>query len=555
MNMMKIDPFIIPAPWVLDLTNLTVDETLDGLTDNTGINVASTCMSFEISADADRLMSTFCSIWFIYKNDLAFEPTLLDMVINNPDWRWIELFELRTDVAYECVKLLRLFKSPPRFLDKVSKYIIEDQSTVDLLCTIWIEKNWHLTFDCVYIIRNSCHAWKILDKYRQTMFSTSRILLREMIRRTDHDIDLWSSLMILIGTNPQSLEYLLHLDEEYADGIETTVETINDLQLWKVVFQNSAAGTIIDWIMEFPDMVEDDGIEDGDVGGWIVKMLESSPLIAEYVSIHDMDRFSSRVYDNPFAIDLIMGSVNLDCVYDYIINGVIDIGENGSEETAFKAIYIIEEGINQHGHPIIDDLTQTQWRKLLNGKFTHDYTLLLLEEMGKCELLDDLLRDLELIPYWTEHEDGSIVISNLNWKTVKNMPTKFCDQIKDAPYLLSFLDWPVLFRTRFGVQLGINNISYVIEQDALFELLRSPMITKDEIIELSSSTDLFEFCNDDDYGSLISREDAFTVDLKKVMSTNQPLMQELLKAWHEPSRLFRESETHKLSMFEYMQMM
>ncbi len=553
MNMMKIDPFIIPAQWVLDLTNLTIDETLDGLADNVGINVASTCMSFEISADADRLMSAFYSIWFLYKNDLKFKPTLLDMINNNPDWRWIELFELRADVAYECIKLFRLFKSPPPFLDKVANHIIEDQTATDLLCTIWIEQNWQLTFDIVYIIRNSCHAWKILDKYRRTMFSTSRMLLREIVRQSENDIDLWSSLMILIGTNPQSLEYILHLDEEYADGIESTVETINDLQLWKVIFQNSAASTIIDWIMEYPDMVEDDSIDDGNVGGWIVKMLESSPLIAEYVSIKDMDRFSTRVFDNPFAIDLIMGSINLDCVHDYIIDGVIDIGENGSEETAFKAIYIIEEGINSDGHPIIDDLSRAQWRKLLNGKFTHDYALLLLEEMGKCELLDDILRDLELIPYWLEQEDGSIVVSNLTWKTVNSMPEKFCDQLKDAPYLLSFLDWPVLFKTRFGVKLGINNISFVIQQDALFELLRSPMITKEEILELASSTDLFEFCNDDDYGALIAREDAFTVDLKKVIKTNQPLMQDLLKSWHDPSRLVRISEMYGLSMFEYLQ--
>ncbi len=555
MQAFKTNPYIVPAKWVLSLINLTSDDLLTDVSTKTEVDIVGSCMTIELSDDPDHVMSAFGHLWFAHTRDSNLREMIVDTINNIDNARWCELLQLRNDVMRECIRVFMWFTDKPTFVPMVADTIIQDQTSIDLLCNVWYAKEWDLSCGVVFILQHSQSTWQFIATFNETGSCSSRGILKNLSRRANYEQDLWIDMIAVLGTCDSALQYLMHMDELHACGIISTIETINEFGLWKVVFHNNAAMAIIDYIMDFPELVEDDDLStDNSIGNWMIRMIETSPLIVEYACIKDFERFSNCVFYNPFAIDLIDEWVNLECVPDHVINGLLTIAMSSSKSTAYKALDIIEFGCNSYKEPILKGINRTQWTMLLRGEHTRDFAFLTLEEMQEYDILDDILRELNLTPYWVEIEDGSWAVHNLTANTVENISERFFHELKDMPYLLSFSNWSVLLKTRFGVTLGINNISYVIEQGAVFELLRSPMISKDEIVELCEHTDLFEFCDDVDFDALISREDAYEVDLKKVSIANRAVRQELLMEWHNPQRLCRIADQFNLSFYDYLQL-
>lgn len=96
----------------------------------------------------------------------------------------------------------------------------------------------------------------------------------------------------------------------------------------------------------------------------------------------------------------------------------------------------------------------------------------------------------------------------------------FRDQIEEFVEYITCQDWSILFNTQFGVQLGIRNIGYVINEGCLFELFSSPFMTKEQLFDINESTDAFESAGDDELIAMISRDDAYEIKLKNRMQLN-----------------------------------
>ncbi|KAF4031362.1 hypothetical protein GN244_ATG16817 [Phytophthora infestans] len=69
------------------------------------------------------------------------------------------------------------------------------------------------------------------------------------------------------------------------------------------------------------------------------------------------------------------------------------------------------------------------------------------------------------------------------------------------------------------------------------------------MLHLYETTEVFEFCDDEDFIALVNRPDIHDTDLDAVYEMNHQLCQDLLRAWYNPERLLALTEIKHIQAY------
>ena len=386
----------------------------------------------------------------------------------------------------------------------------------------------------------------------------SKQLLNMIFKFSKNNSEIWLCFRALIGTNGSSLEYLIYIDKVNGGCIEQTIKTINGFDLWDVILTNPAAGPIIDHILNNFHLVKFGIFTSKDsFQSWLFPRLGMSPLVGKYITVNDikLNKVDRSFFRNTFAIDLILEFVDENNVSNNIVEGLVIIATSFNEDAAIKAIDIIEYSFDCNGNEFVDSIDESQWASMLQSPYARSYA----KERLLCDDLQfsllDVVRSNDLVPQWVvswEREDFHII--NLSYDTIKNidLDDDFYSLTSNYVNFLSYQDWNILLKTNFGVSLAIDNIGCIIDKGLLFELLGSKYVSKELLYEIRDHTDAFDYAGDEEFTALISRNDAYEINLNQTFHDRYQLCQEILMTWFEPNRLQRIAMKYDLDLRSYM---
>lgn len=544
---------LVPAEWVLTLLNVSSSEFAAYTASEQGNDIGSITLALEFSDNAEHLLSAIASMTYMLSHDKDPE-SICERTINCLKLqRWKELVSISTVVMRESVRLLRFRTRPPSasLIECIGPFVVCDPSSIEILVEIWEACNWPLSLEFIFTIQNSYQGWKFINRLNVQEVPTSRSIIEEMVTRSRDNADDWICHGALLGSNGSALEYLIFLDTLNAEGIKSTAQVIRDYSLWGTVVFNPAAGPLISYLLAHPFDMNNLSIRD-----WLIPFISGSQHAGDYITVGDIEagRVDVSFFTNPDAIDIMEEWINLNGVSATTVDDIIEIATSSDKVAAMKAISILSRIKTANGKAICDNLSTKQLSLLLTSHHGYDYAVATLRRTDMSVLLDELLCINKLTPYWIC--DGPYqywTLANLNAKTVQHMTPTICAQMKQYVDLITYTDWVILLQTKFGTELGFAHIAYLIEHGVLFAFLRSPFITKEQLIDLYTSTDVFECCDDEDFASLINRDDIYDVDLKAVASFKQQLCMNVLETWYEPTRLVRVAKTQDLDIRKYLQ--
>lgn len=576
MNTLATIPFATPANWVTSMLNITGEEMLEYVPKSSSKGIATIALMLEISSEPDQLLSAFILMrHFMHTNDKtpakdthAHKEFLIEVVNSLSEDRWEEMLSMGVNVMRECVRIFSLLESPPSstFMMRVCDAINEDGTSADLLVRIWFYKNWTLTSELIYIAQNSYSAWWFIASHNQDQLLDSKSVMTILFKHSESKLKserwLWRCYRSLVGSNGSCLEYLMHIDVVHGGGMKQTIDTVNGLDLWDTVLYNPGATPIINYVLDnFSEIKFGAFPTKSKMLDWLIPIVGASPLADKFITVNDINigRVGNQFFSNAFAIDLIIQWLHEENFNLDVLNGLVEIATSMHKYSAEKAINIIESGYNIDGVDFVDLINDAQWSKLLSGEFSHPYAKFKLSSDNFQLQKIGLIRQSGVVPHWIPsfENDYGWMLLNLTQKTVSNF---FVDhdlwaQTLQNVHMLTYENWDVLLQTDFGMKLGIDNIGYVVAQGLLFELLRSPFMTKEILIQLDETTDAFECAGDDELIAIISRDDAFEISLPQVYSANHDLCQELLMVWYEPSRLERVAGMCGMDLRSYLSVM
>jgi hypothetical protein len=457
---------------------------------------------------------------------------------------------MRADILQECTRLFVFLDTPPsdHILETIAPLIELDSTAADILSRVWLDREWSLSIGFIFAIQSSFLGWAFLSRFLYSEHFNSFELLSEIANHAELDSAIWHTNMALIGTNGSALEYLLHLDTINADGIDSTIRTLEDLDIWCVISFNPAASPIIDVLLA-PN--SDERLA-SNARAWAIPLLRGD-LICKYVTVDDIRAQlvdEDYFFSNAAAIDIIeKWAIQEGKITESALDGLISIASQDDARSALKAIDIISNSCITCGTPAIDILSNDRLGELLRTKHGAEFAKSILTNSHVAGLYDTMLRRFDLVPYWEETSDQTWKISNLTPATAKNMSSEFLNQLDQHPDLIGYDNWIVLLHTDFGSRLALKHVERVLGRGALFALLRSPFVTKDDLIMLDRTTYTFECCDDADFAALTDRQDIYDTDLTRVQKINQELCQSILAAWHDPCRLVRLSSTGDIRQY------
>lgn len=534
MNPLFFVPFAVTAKWVAEISELDDINELE-------IN---NCSVWDNSTNPDEIMSAFtcnCFIPYIEED------------------RLIEMIRLRPDVMRECIRLIQYFDDCPSsyFLIEVGELILNDLTASELLLEAWIVNDWVLTPEFVFAVQNSYSAWKLLHAFNTDENYTSMELMNHIYKDLDESIDvnremLKSCINALIATNGSILEYLLHLDQLHGGRIKETIATINKFYLWNAVLSNPAAPKIIDYVREDFQLVMDGTFENRQLlMNWIIPQIQETPFVARYATVADIESniVGQCFYRNAFAVGIIEHYLKTNNITEEIVNGLLIIACSEHQQSSITAMKIIRQKISTDG---VDFINPEYFIMLLRSPFGRDSVIQILTD-HECAWKDGLIRMSDIVPFWVPGMDAWKLL-NLTPVTVQNihLTSTFRQETEQFVDLLSYEDWIILLDTEFGVKLGVKYIGCIVDKGVAFKLLRSPFLNEETILNLSVETDVFECLGDDEYFSIINRDDAFVINTRGVVACNSKLCQAVLTAFYEPSRVSRFATAAGMDLRSYL---
>jgi hypothetical protein len=542
MSSILTNPSVVPSAWILEILDIERDEFYAYIDPSTNDSIELSLATVELSDDPDDVMSAIVDLMYITSHDLDPEGLVVNTANQLTTDRWVELVSMRVDVMRECVRMFILMHTPPNssMVESIGASVIRDITSVNILTQIWIDQEWPLTLEFVYITQASFLCWEFLDRFRYTDETNSFELVSEIANQVELDSSVWGTNAALISVNGAALEYLIHLDTLYADGIESTIQTIEDFDLWEIIMFNPAASPIIDRMMLESSYDND---EDEDIRSWLIPLISGSEIVGNYATIDDIRNElvdEEKFFVNPSAIDIIeQWVIKEGVITEKILVSLVDIAKQGNQAASIKSINLLNNHLTQDGSPAINMISIEQLTELLCSEHAADFAKSVLGQTGTTDMLDGLLRRKELVPYWDTGRNHEWRISNLTSTTVENMSSEFRGQLARYVAMVSYDNWIVLLKTEFGVGLGLKHTELLADKGVLFALLGSSFVTKDQLSELHRTTHLFDCCDDIDFISLISRDDIYDIDLRIIKKINSSICRELLSTWYHPDRLVR----------------
>lgn len=450
----------------------------------------------------------------------------------------------------DSIKLIHKSRQQPStiFVETMAERIMQDSTTIELFAAMWIDCEWELTPEVIFIIQQSYSGWKIL---RRANASTSRELISTLRALPNNE---WLIYNALIGTNGSALEYLIHIDDDLA----LTIDTLNRYELWKFVLRNPAAEPIIDYALtHFQDVQANKFISRSDLKKWMFPLIGAHPSIAKYVDVCDIDvyQFSRAFFSNPAAIDLIMEWLyEGGTITSAVLDGLIVIATSEIEDAAWKAIYVIDNACGGGDIPIVQLLHDLQWVDLAQSTFGREFVI---EQMETDMIirLETILEECKIIPRWTYDSDNEQWMAiNLNAKTVSNLDLGFSFVSQSRMFANDFIydNWSVLIQTETGVDIALENVAALIDAGCLWMLLKSKFIEPEDIVKICN--EFSEELSDADLVAIAQRNDAVAIDKKLAFEMRFDLNQEFMRVWYKPERLIAVAKRNGMDPRVYIEM-
>lgn len=545
---MKPSMFYMPAKWFVDVWG-SIEDVSDCLSEITTPEYGNIAFALELSEDPDRVLSAINQLYFILGKQMDAYDIIQELLCGLIDDRWIELFIMDIQVMREVVKLFYFLpEAPNEIIHESKKLLSTDDITVNYICNLWLEREWEITDDFAYIIRNCENAWMVLHKlHADAMYLNSKEVLY-LVSKLEND-KFQQSILKLIRKNTSCLEYLLDLDIVNAEGLKTTIDTIAYFDIWKIVLANKAATPIINFIIGHSETI----FGKIDIRKWLMPLIEKNELVADYIQIDDLRNFvfTDKIFYNIHASGILIEWIVADGLVEPLFHELIIIASIKGNKLAYE----IHKLLDKYNH-LTDKLNPSEWDDLMNNEYNHKFVEKYLTKQGKVNIWHQLVVDYKLAPYWKESENESVwALENLTPYTVNNISDALYEDIRAYPSLLSYDNWITLFLNRKGVEIGMKAIDYVIESGCLFALLKSPHLTKEELVNIATSHNAIEFCDEEDFISIAKRMDAFDFNFESIREVNKELNYELLTVWHHPDRLSRMAKLAGLQFYDYVKCM
>lgn len=561
--MISFSPYAVPEDWLLELTSCSQDYINYWVKHcSRKISMYNIADILHFSLDADDVMSAI-NMFYYYMKKRQYPMMEFTKMLKFESERWVELINLRQDIANECIKLFSFIEYPPAVIVLEAIQSVACDLDIDKLVDVWVSKQWKLSITLIETIRTSSASWKLLHlacpklKDSWTTFEVLDYLFNALPHQTGEDVHLYS----LLKHSTSVLKYIIQLDVKNKKGMKSTFEAINGFDAWQLVLCNAAAVPIIDYSLEyFFEVRYGEFTSRESLRKWIVRNFSECAYIGKYATEKDIEskNVSIYFYKNPSVLKLIAKWLETNPITATIMNGIVNIAASNCKETAMQGLEAIENGFNTVN--ITRLMTKIHWLTLVESKFGFEFTCKKLKELDEEVLLCEIMRMANLVPVVQFHRDEvdlteSIHLFGLNLKTVHNMQydSLLCQIIANSTSLLSYDVWICLFGTEFGIKLGLDNVDDVMDAGALFALLESPFLSTAQIINLYKNTDVFEYCADDEFMSLTNRKDAYRIDLSLVSKHKKTISDEIIAYWHEPMRLIRMSNNIGVSLREYLQ--
>lgn len=544
MSVSHLSPVAVPAQWVLNILDLSVNEFLDTITTADYLDIGSILLIMELSRNENHVMSAIISTSHILNTGLDIDNQLKEGIQHIKPQRWEDMFTMTPIVAREVVRLMGyLDATPTLILHHIAAHVSNNDMICNAVADLWITKGWDITLDFVLMIKTSYYGWKYLHAFNKGD-STSQTIIQSIIDASTDNPSIWMSHFGLIGINGSALEYIMYLDELNANGMVSTIATIDEFALWDTVMNNPAVGPIIDYIFE-------NASDDHDAArGWIIPLICKNQIVSKYITTCDIQagRVNASIFVNPNAIDVIDQWVQQTKLTQVIIDGLVNIATVHNRDVAEKAVRILDKG------NALLDLPNNQISDLLLSYYAKQPTIDAFNARGMGVIASELLYENRCIPYWSVDDNGEWYIENLSDDTLANVDLQFYNELNESAYLLSHADWIILLNTKKGVELGLKHVLRVIDSGVLFALLMSPYITKDHLIELNATTETFEYCDDEDFMALVNKPDIYDSDLRCVYTINHHMCLELLRVWYHPDRIIEAAKRSNLNPREYLEL-
>ena len=543
--------FLTPCEWVLDIIDIASEEVSDYIPQIDASNVEYISLILNTSNDSEKVMSALINLkYLLRKPEYTNEARNLFSAI--PVVRIEELMKMSIEIMRLCVESIPLYgsKSPQSLLREVGHLVSKDPLCVESIVETSLKFQWALTPEFISIIDDSHSGWKYLHRFNfENKLKSKKILSLCLSQSRNYKL----SVLSLLASNGSALQYLIHVD----DSLGLTIASINKFELWHSVLINPAAKPIVEFAMKNFHLVESGKFYTRkSLREWMIPMLSKGPLVSQYVEIGDLHAklVDQEFFKNPFAIHLITEWITEpDNMSDRVLDGLVHIAASDNRECAVKSMEYLKT-------LPFEELTVPRMVFLLNGPHSRKDAELILFEEDFDNDIDDILIISELIPYWyyssdEDHNDKSQLI-NLTPETVKNLYLNCGEnEMRDNVEFLNYDDWRILLRTEFGVELAIDNIGYIIACGLVWDLLRSPHLTRDMILELDLYTDVFEYAGDEEFTSLLSRKDVYEVNIDEVYREKKALCQEVVVFWFEPNRLSRFASSAGMDLRSYLNVM
>lgn len=522
--------------------------------------------NLNFSDNENKVLSSIYHIHFHIKKHAEDRDPLIEIIdssIHNiSEERWVCLFHMSVGVMKEAITLMEFLETPPiHALKRCVSVITKDQSAVDNLCELWIRKKWDLYYHMVVIFQSSIYAWRFIADIVFDEFSTSKEVLKLIIQksRSKYHKHMNFHLMELLQSNPSCITYIQTLDDLNSSGIATTITSINYYNLWKDVLCNEGSEEIIEYILEYPHVVNDKKlILCESFREWFVPYVESNPLAYKYITKKDLSNeyHTDKIFHNPSMTSLILEWINLDDITDYEAEGLISMTICSTNLEMLDMVWgSIISAKYSDGSYVVKEIDEDCWRYILTNKKNYRYVVDILNTINKKDWLERVLTSSKSIPYWTELDrsnNGEHELMNLTTQTILRLSEDDMNDIELFPHLLTYLNWKVLFTTRFGVKVGLSNIMILVEKGVLHMLFNSPHLTIEEIINLLEDPEILEFCTDEDLFAILNRNDMVEPNLKEITSFKSELNQEVMLVWHDPDRLIRLSNNNQMDLYTYL---
>ncbi len=546
-----------PADWVLTILNMSETDFMEDYSDMSMSSTSSLLpcklIQFEQSSDENEVMSAIAAMLYCSSHWEDDYDLIIDQINKIEQDRWIELFQMNQTIVVDCLKLLGLMTTPPEgILEAVAPWVAYNDHAVRSLINVWTDADWPMTLEVAYTIQRSEYGWKFIAPYL-SRYGGSNALFDNLFKDIGDAMDRWFAFCMLFNTNGSALELLLWVDVERADGLKSTINTIDALDLWDTILANPAAGPIIDYALAHHSEVMDGRFKDREsLRIWIIQNMEGSEVITNYVSVDDIknDVVNFTFFSNPFTTKFMATCINsLDGdILHTAIDGLVKVAITPIKEFALAASNLILE---QHKRECVED---EDWATLLIGQHSQEPTFKFLLQ-HKPDRICYYLNLARLLPKFTD-EGIAYNITPESLKFIK-YDKSLMESLSHRIPSLHTEDLRTLIRTELGVKMilrAAGSIGWFAGTGLLAEIIRSPHVSIEDILRIDRYMNASDYYQDNEFFAILHRKDAYVLDKKKHHEERSELYLELLAAWYDPERISRMARAYNIEFRDYVLM-